>query len=139
MKKKELMRVSPKRDFAQVHCDTSTSALAYASVLGTPFNQGPQQDYVPCRGSASSFQDQPNVPNYPISDRPPRFVCLMPDCSTTCSRANDLDRHYKAQHQSPGLKPEFKCQVEGCNRKEIPFNRKNKLREHMRNIHNIRV
>ena len=123
----------------QSSCDheESTLALAYESTLGAPFDPELRQDYVPRQGSALSFQHQPIVPNNPDSDPPPRFICLMPGCSTTCSRANDLDRHYKAQHQSPGLKPEFKCQVEGCNRREIPFNRKDKLREHLRNIHNI--
>ena len=119
-------------DFAK-----STSSLTYASALGTPVDPALQHDYVPRQDSASTFQDQPNVPNNPGSGRPPRFICLMPGCSTSCSRANDLDRHYKAQHHSPGLKPEFNCQVEGCNRREIPFNRKDKLHEHMRNIHNI--
>ena len=95
------------------------------------------QDYVPDQDSALSFLAQPFVSNNPGSDRPPRFICLMPGCSTSCSRANDLDRHYKAQHHSPGLKPEFNCQVEGCNRREMPFNRKDKLREHLRNIHNV--
>ena len=100
-------------------------------------DSGIPQDYVPCQGSALYLQDQPFAPYNPSSDQPPRFVCLMPGCSTSCSRANDLDRHYKAQHQSLGLQPEFKCHVEGCHRKENPFNRKDKLREHLRNIHNI--
>lgn len=117
--------------------EASTTPLTYLPTLGTPFDPALHQDYVPRHGSASLFQHQALVPNNPGPDQPPRFVCLMPGCPTTCSRANDLDRHYKAQHQSPGLKPEFKCQVEGCNRKEIPFNRKDKLREHLRNIHYI--
>lgn len=115
----------------------STPALTYASTLGTPVDPALQQDYVPRQGPISPFQHQSILPNNLGPDQSPRFVCLMPGCPTTCSRANDLDRHYKAQHQSPGLKPEFKCHVEGCNRKEIPFTRKDKLREHLRNIHYI--
>ena len=109
-----------------------TPALTYAFTLGTPVDSAPQQDYVSSQGLASPFQHQPDVPN---NSGPDRFVCLMPGCPVTCSRVGDLDRHYMARHQSPGLKPEFKCHVEGCNRKENPFTRKDKLREHLRNIH----
>ncbi|KAK0509145.1 hypothetical protein JMJ35_008516 [Cladonia borealis] len=114
--------------------EESTPALTYASTLGTPVDSALQQDYVSSQGSASPFQHQPIVPN---NTGPDRFVCLIPGCSVTCSRVSDLDRHYTARHQSPGLKPEFKCRVEGCNRMEIPFTRKDKLREHERNIHYI--
>ena len=186
------MRVSPKRLVIQNPIHSSTSALGYASALGKPFDPAPQQDYVPCQGSASFFQDHPSVPNDLGPDLHPSYFCLVRGCETTCNRVSDLHRHYEAQHQSPpfrgsassfqaqsivpnnpgpdrtgrffcsepgcstscsrkgdlerhcntkhripGIKREFRCQFEGCIRSETPFDRKDKLQEHLRNIHNI--
>ena len=113
--------------------EASTPALTDASTLGTPSVTALQQDYVPGQASALSFQDQPIVPTNPGPHQRPRFFCFIRGCDTTCNRLGDLRRHYEAQHQSP----KFKCPVGGCYRMENPFTRKDKLREHLRNIHNI--
>ena len=89
------------------------------------------------RGPAFSFQYQSIVPNNPGPDRSRRFFCSEPGCSTSCSRKGDLERHCNTKHRIPGIKSEFRCQVEGCDRSKNPFNRKDKRDEHLRNIHNI--
>jgi len=81
-----------------------------------------------------------------VSSTPPRkkgvqcekISCDWPECTRSFRRQSDLVRHRDTIHQK---KKKFWCTAPGCNRSESygglkrPFPRKDKLNEHVRNIH----
>jgi hypothetical protein len=64
-----------------------------------------------------------------------RFKCDHPDCTKTFARSGDLRRHSK-KHGTP----EYPCLINGCDRiGDKAFYRSDKLHDHQRKIHQMKV
>jgi hypothetical protein len=82
----------------------------------------------------------PNANYLPNSEKPKdhsrRFPCDVEGCKLAFTRAHDLDRHKKAVH---GEGQRFPCPKSGCkfstHGHKGPFGRKDKLRDHINNVH----
>lgn len=64
-----------------------------------------------------------------------RYICLVPNCDKSYSRARDLERHIVTHNTGP---KDFDCPVAKCPRKGANgFWRSNKLRDHLIAKHGI--
>ncbi|PSN71349.1 hypothetical protein BS50DRAFT_618384 [Corynespora cassiicola Philippines] len=106
--------------FTGIEAQTRTANLAPAQPLAT-FKQANQAHALrPVR--------QKSVKGSGIS-KPQRFECLLPFCKSTFGRGSELRRHLNA-HTNEKLR----CMKEGC---EYKSTRKDKIREHMRKMHQM--
>ncbi|KAF2163698.1 hypothetical protein M409DRAFT_25885 [Zasmidium cellare ATCC 36951] len=117
----------------------TTIPIRPAPTPGYPYNAAyPYQQYPPSPTSTSSptstYSTSPTTPN-----NPPTYFCLWPNCTYSCSRNADLQRHYQNVHNRESA-PLVDCWVQGCHRRgAYGFTRKDKMVEHVREVHKVDV
>ena len=130
---------------------TSHTHYELQGVEGMPdrYNDGSQATCQPVQGSQPASFPTLEVPLMLEAKEPikpvartvsatnlVRYRCIYPGCTKDFKRLGDMERHRLAKHTEGG----FPCNYPGCDRKRMKaFGRADKLREHRRQKHNVKL
>lgn len=128
--------------------DLGLGAFAYTSLsqendpFHTPFGIHDAQKgallapFVPIMPSVSGVAPAPGALHQqarPSGTPEQRHACNVPGCLKTFGRPAEFRRHKETVH---GKKNKFRCMVESC---DYTYPRLDKVREHMRRVHKLRI